>query len=578
MQVSHNYLVLSDLHLSEGRHPESGKFSRNEDFLHDDAFARFLIYHMKLAERHPENDLLRRPWKLIVNGDLFDFLQVTRLPGEDALPAIIGDRELTENERRYGLGTTEPATVWKLEQIAAGHPLFFQALGWFLARNPQNRLIVVRGNHDVELFWPRVQERMRTLTGEHYKQWRAGATAGRLPENPLPFTRELPALLEPDELSSQILFPAWFHYEPGLLYVEHGNQYDPANALVNFLWPVMEEDRDKERNEQRVALPAGSLFVRYLFNEVEKVHPFADNLKPPLRYLRWALNRQPLATAQLLIDNYEQLPGIIGNLTAKQADLVQGQPELQQQLATGTLPMEAAAHDAGAPSLPLDPDRRAQLEAIQVARLKEASATSTTVGRLTAAGFVLNSSIYLWLANALRYFVERRYGRMWANLGLAGASFAGGNTLSQKLNELEQYARLPEVGQLISDALNAPDETGQQASVRYHLFGHDHLPDLVELEPTKGARAPFRQWYVNTGSWLPSFNEQERLTRGDLQFGFFRLIPGVEGTEDGLPNLLEWLPSRDGTRPLRLFRPLDGGSRDVGFRVAAESMPDVQQP
>jgi len=74
----HNLLIVSDLHLSEGLNPETAKFSNLEDFLFDDAFARFLRYHEEAKE---QPDFGGRPWTLILNGDLLDFLQVVSLPG-----------------------------------------------------------------------------------------------------------------------------------------------------------------------------------------------------------------------------------------------------------------------------------------------------------------------------------------------------------------------------------------------------------------------------------------------------------------------------------------------------------------
>ncbi|HEX6383767.1 MAG TPA: hypothetical protein VF177_03760, partial [Anaerolineae bacterium] len=77
MDSDYNFLFLSDLHLSEGYYPGTGKLSRNEDFFHDEAFARFLFYHINLSQVNIDKAYFRRPWKLIINGDIFDFLQVT---------------------------------------------------------------------------------------------------------------------------------------------------------------------------------------------------------------------------------------------------------------------------------------------------------------------------------------------------------------------------------------------------------------------------------------------------------------------------------------------------------------------
>ena len=73
----HNLLIVSDLHLSEGLDAKTGRYSRLEDFLFDDAFARFLRYHEEVR-RQPRFG--GRPWLLLVNGDMFDFLQVVSLP------------------------------------------------------------------------------------------------------------------------------------------------------------------------------------------------------------------------------------------------------------------------------------------------------------------------------------------------------------------------------------------------------------------------------------------------------------------------------------------------------------------
>jgi hypothetical protein len=103
----HNLLIVSDLHLSEGLDPDSGKFSCLEDFLFDHSFANFLRHHEEV--RHQPR-FGGRPWLLIINGDLFDFLQVASLPEEggilQAVKGVERHRDLRLNERDYGLGTT----------------------------------------------------------------------------------------------------------------------------------------------------------------------------------------------------------------------------------------------------------------------------------------------------------------------------------------------------------------------------------------------------------------------------------------------------------------------------------------
>jgi len=560
--MTHNYLILSDLHLSEGVDPVSGKLSRNEDFFHDDAFASLLGHHLGLGRRQDADDHYERPWKLLINGDIFDFLQVTSLPAEgDDLEAVTGKRtyaDLSRNERLYGLGTTAPETVWKLNRIAAGHALFFSALGWFLAAHRENELILIKGNHDVELFWPAVQNRLRELVAESYAAWRLEAEGGQHPDHALWYDVSFPATLDPDDLRTRVRFPPWFYHEPDLLYVEHGNQYDPANAFVDFLKPILPDDAGRPPEQRRVALPSGSLFVRYLFNQVENVHPFADNMKPMTSYLRWAFTKEPLATLRLLITNRRQLPDIISNLLEKGADPVRGQPELRESLASPA-PMddsdEEMVRGADEPELPLNRQRRAALQEMRKEHLKQASERSSAVARGTLEAVGFNAGVFLWLGRTIRNFINRKYARMFVDLGLAASSFVLGTVRAREIEDLEDYARLRQVGLKVCEILNRPATSGGRASVRYHLFGHDHIPDVRRLEAGTGNHPGYSQWYVNTGCWLATFHERTRLTRGDVQLTFFRLVPSMDDRDDAPPQLLEWRPERGAARPALLFTP-----------------------
>ena len=66
-------------------------------------------------------------------------------------------------------------------RIAAGHPTFFQALGWFLA-HPENELVILRGNHDIETVWPDVQEAVRSTISASYYAWYRDMIDGRIPD------------------------------------------------------------------------------------------------------------------------------------------------------------------------------------------------------------------------------------------------------------------------------------------------------------------------------------------------------------------------------------------------------------
>ena len=75
-----NYVILSDLHLSEGKKKATGQISRFEGFLFDRPFERLLLH---LQERAEQRDHL---WTLVFNGDLIDFLRITSIPDPNHPP------------------------------------------------------------------------------------------------------------------------------------------------------------------------------------------------------------------------------------------------------------------------------------------------------------------------------------------------------------------------------------------------------------------------------------------------------------------------------------------------------------
>lgn len=238
-----NLVIISDLHLSEGRHPVTKKFNLNEDFFFDEEFDRFLIYLEDESRRR------NRKWRLIIAGDMVDFLQITRLPDSTEF-------ELRKSEKKYGLGTHPDKTIWKMKVMMDGHWIFFKAVGRFICGG--HKCTIMTGNHDIEWTVPEVQKAFR----DEMKKY--------LPDDVIK-TEEV--------VSSQIEFCPWFYYEPSLIWVEHGNQYEGINSFDYFLFPYLP-------NSKELMLPSGSFFVRYFFNKVEQIDPFADNIRPLSSYLR----------------------------------------------------------------------------------------------------------------------------------------------------------------------------------------------------------------------------------------------------------------------------------------------------
>jgi UDP-2,3-diacylglucosamine pyrophosphatase LpxH len=189
--------VVSDLHLAAGR-GRDGRYDGCENFFADAGFRRFL--------QHARG--LQRPATLIINGDFVDFLRVTYVPGRqggltrwqrvltqlklrrrsrrvkalspaeqaeflkdftewkqilervgirrtvDELMARINDKE-----ELYGLRTNDYKSVLRLDIVIQGHAEFFIALAEWLAAG--NRLVIVKGNHDLEWYWLAVRNYLR---------------------------------------------------------------------------------------------------------------------------------------------------------------------------------------------------------------------------------------------------------------------------------------------------------------------------------------------------------------------------------------------------------------------------------
>lgn len=227
-------IVVSDFHLGAG----SGGIAENplEDFIADEAFARFL------ESLRAESDGEHREVELIINGDFFEFLQVPAVDEFDP-------QRPYPSEAYYD--SSQVASIKRLDLITAGHPIVFDALADFIhVEAPRRRMTIIKGNHDVNLFWPGVKQRLREVVG---------ATGQR---------------------ASMLLFAERYVSREGI-YVEHGHQY--AEQLSR--WDNFDDPRDRN-NPDQLFYPPGSQFVIDFFNSVERDRAWADSLKP-LTALAW---------------------------------------------------------------------------------------------------------------------------------------------------------------------------------------------------------------------------------------------------------------------------------------------------
>ena len=136
-------LVVSDLHLGEDVGAGDAPFVEYIGALNTEfgAFVDALI-----AVGHPAT--------LVIDGDSFDFIRTVVQPNPIEA-RLIQAQPLTPREARLGLDSSRTYAAWKLGRVIGFHRPVFAALARLVAAGSD--VVFVRGNHDVELYWPEVR-------------------------------------------------------------------------------------------------------------------------------------------------------------------------------------------------------------------------------------------------------------------------------------------------------------------------------------------------------------------------------------------------------------------------------------
>lgn len=448
MDDGRDIVVISDLHLAAGYDERTGTYGRTEDFFYDGAFARFLDHLEKSGRR----------WRLVILGDLFDFLQVELGPAATA---------------NQDLDVSEATTLAKLERMAQGHHEFFAALGRFAAAGFP--IDVVPGNHDIELIRPSTQRRLVELIV---------AASGR------------------PEAAAAFSFHPWIVYVPGVLYAEHGHQYDDVNSFLTQLDPYVDGDVD------RIDLPLGSYFVTHLFNRIEAIDPYADNVKPVTAYPLWAMQTHPLRFLSTVGVHLRLLYAVLSHTR----DL--GPAERRAARAR----YHATTLAAHAVELGLKPETL-----IEVDRLAAVPAMSSQRRQLRV--MLLRPVLLAVPALAALIAIYTSLGRGFRSFFLFLAGAAGLYLRERATVEINYLQRTAER----IDALLRRDGKGVPA----YVFGHSHAPEQIPL-----GREARPAYYLNSGSWTPSVPSAFDLLGGRECFSFVQLTRGPDGRV--IPRLMLW--------------------------------------
>jgi UDP-2,3-diacylglucosamine pyrophosphatase LpxH len=218
-----NILVVSDLHFGEELLPGASLERSRAIELGSTAFREFLRYH---SVRRRDG----RPWRLVIAGDLFDFMSIV-IRATRERPARTAD------ERRFGLGRGMQPGVERMRVICEAHRPLLVELGRFAAAGHTVDIIV--GNHDVELL-------VADVVGE--------------------LMRQLAAAGADDRALARIAVIPWFVYVPGVCWIEHGHVYDEGCSFEFNLAPMDPKDGWLVYNADYAA-------VRYLGSAVPELDP-----------------------------------------------------------------------------------------------------------------------------------------------------------------------------------------------------------------------------------------------------------------------------------------------------------------
>lgn len=256
LRPRHNIVVISDLHLGEDLSPDASEQTKRDVAMASAAAADYLRH---LTQRRAES----LPWKLVINGDLLDFLSLHVSPSDPRLEGVAELGGLGRRDRlAHGAGRVPEASAIRVDMIAERHAPFFRALARFLAAG--NHVDVIAGNHDRELTHPLVAERF------HAALRNAGA-------------RER-------DLLDRLRIHEWFVHEPGVAWIEHGHQYDEQCSFEHNLAPT------NPRGEIIPNVDATS--VRYL-SSAASIDPHSTEEWTFAGYMKFAWSCGPRGVARL---------------------------------------------------------------------------------------------------------------------------------------------------------------------------------------------------------------------------------------------------------------------------------------
>ncbi len=216
-------LIISDLHLADGTSILDCFGSRQQAALEG----------LLTAATSSDSQLGQSEnVELIINGDCFDFLVTTPYNSNKTIEVAV--------------------SVQKIDRIIAAHRPFFSTLRGFIA-HPGRRITFITGNHDLELCFAEVRQRITTAITENNQ-------------------------VSEDE---RVFFCPTRYYRPlPTIHIEHGNNYDFWNHAIQGIWDTHGQPLD--RHPKSIERSVGSRYFQSASHEISTHYAYFDHFDTPV--------------------------------------------------------------------------------------------------------------------------------------------------------------------------------------------------------------------------------------------------------------------------------------------------------
>jgi UDP-2,3-diacylglucosamine pyrophosphatase LpxH len=426
--IARRVFVISDLHLG-GVYPNPpGSGGRGFRICtHPQDVAAFID---KLTQLEPANPAV----ELVINGDLVDFLAETNPAG--------GWSPFTADAA---------AAVKKFNAIVERDRVIFDAMKRFLARG--HRIVLLLGNHDLELCFPPVRQALRAAIG-----------AGRGAD--FEFFLDGEAYLVGDAL------------------IEHGNRYDAWNMVdYDGLRRIrsLQSRGQPIPNDQAFHPPAGSFMVADVINPIKTTYAFIDLLKPetgatvPLVLALEPGYRSLLAKAAMFRFEGREHKLAGAAMPAFGGDISSGSPDPGASIGSDISSAPARGGNGS-----LDDTLKGVLgsdSAAFMAQLNELGGPANQIGSDISSGGIIDRGL-----SFLRLLTAKAHSDADKRLPLLLTAF-------QPLLKDQSFDPAVETAK---EYLNAAQDLARNG-IRHVVFGHTHMPKRIQL--SSGG------WYLNSGTW-----------------------------------------------------------------------------